>query len=118
MVKIVAHLPSEVPCLLRRSACLACCLLLWTSLLLATDPGWYSQPQFFAFFTGYTWGYDPGIMQVPFTGQAWGIGLNFFSCDSYIDSFRREVAAWKAKNGTYFFTISLGTMYGNASPDC
>jgi uncharacterized protein (TIGR03437 family) len=80
----------------------------------AADPAWYSQPQFFNFFNGHLFQYDPDITLIPFTGEAWGFDFDVYpaiSADNPLP--QQEVATWKSTNGVYFATISLETVYFN-----
>ena len=92
------------------TAKLAYWALLPASLLCAADPPWYNQPQFFNIGGTITWGTDPLLAQVPFTGQAWGVGL---PSPGSPDVLRREVAAWPRP---YFATKSLVALNPTTGP--
>jgi len=88
------------------------------SSLSGADPAWFGQPQFFTFYNGYFFQPDPGLAQVPFTGQAFGVYIYPTAYPPVVsdDSLRSEVNAWKSQGKTYFFASDLLFWNDNTVP--
>ena len=72
------------------------------------QPAWYNQPQFFR---GTGAANDPGIALVPFTGETWGSQFCVYPYPTGAGYLQQDVATWKARNGVYFASLSLDTIY-------
>lgn len=75
---------------------------------------WFNKPQFFTYYDGIFFRTDPGLGQVPFTGEMFGVYL-FPNSDTNAN-LQQEVNAWQSRGGVYFFASDLLIRVDSSTP--